>query len=101
VPVQGQTATSPKVIARTIERYKRGERVVALAKELGVSEAGVYLWIKAEKAQQLERLKRADMTPQAAEKADKRDLAVQIKELRAENTKLRNRLLELMLKYEL
>src|SRR5580693_214626 len=69
--------TPVKVIAKTIERYKKGERVVALAKELGVSEAAVYLWIKADKAKELERVKRAGITLQNAVKADKRDLALE------------------------
>jgi transposase-like protein len=99
VPAAGVTKFPSKVIAKTVERYKKGERVVALAKELKVSEAIVYRWIDQAKRADLERIGRQGMTPQAVEKADKRDLALQVKELKAENNKLRNRVLELMLKY--
>jgi transposase len=98
MPAAGVTATSQKVIAKTVERYKKGERVVALAKELGVSEAAVYLWIKADKDKELERIKAKGITPQNAAKADKRDLALENKALREENERLWNKVRELMLK---
>jgi predicted transcriptional regulator len=98
MPVQGETATPAKVIARTVERYKKGERVVALADELGVSQAAVYLWIKADKEEQLVRVKRAGITPENAAKADKRDLALENKALKEENARLWNKVRELMLK---
>jgi hypothetical protein len=98
MPAAGVTATPGKAIAKTIERYKKGERVVALANELGVSEAAVYLWIKADKEKELERVKRATLTPQNAAKADKRDLALENKALREENERLWSKVRELMLK---
>jgi predicted transcriptional regulator len=98
LPAAGVTATPAKVIAKTIERYKKGERVVALAKELGVSEAAVYIWIKSDRAKELERVKRAGITPQNAAKADKRDLALENKALREENERLWSKVRELMLK---
>src|ERR1700689_696088 len=88
MPAAGVTATPVKVIAKTIERYKKGERVVALAKEVGVSEAAVYLWIRADKDEELERVKKAALSPQNAAKADKRDLMLENKALREENERL-------------
>ncbi len=100
LPAPGVTKYPAKVIQKTVKRYREGgERVVALAVELGVSEAIVYRWIDQSKKADLDRIGKQGMTPKAVEKADKRDLALQVKELRAENTKLRNRVLELMLKY--
>jgi predicted transcriptional regulator len=98
MPVQGDTATPQKVIAKAVERYKKGERVVALADELGVSQAAVYLWIKADNDKELERVKRAGITPANAAKADKRDLALENKALKQENERLWNKVRELMLK---
>jgi len=59
-----------------------------LARELGVSEAAVYLWIKADKDKELDRVKSVEITPQSAAKADKRDFALENKALREENEKL-------------
>src|SRR5450631_145231 len=98
LPAAGVTATPAKVIAKTIDRYKKGERVVALAKELGVSEPAVYLWIRADKDKELARVKRAGITPYNAAKADKRDLALENKALREENERLWQKIRELMLK---
>jgi hypothetical protein len=98
MPAAGVTATPAKLIARTVDRYKKGERVAALAKELGVSEAAVYIWIKAERKQELERVKAKGITPQNAAKADKRDLALENKALRDENERLWAKVRELMLK---
>ena len=98
MPAAGVTATPVKVIAKTIERYKKGERVVPLAKELGVSEAAVYLWIRADKDKELERVKKAALSPQNAAKADKRDLMLENKALREENERLWSKVRELMLK---
>jgi transposase len=98
MPAAGVTATSQKVISKTVERYKKGDRVVGLAKELGVSEAAVYLWIKADKDKELERIKAKGITPQNAAKADKRDLALENRALRQENERLWAKVRELMLK---
>jgi transposase-like protein len=98
MPASGVTATPQKVIAKTIARYRDGERVAALAGELGVSEAAVYIWIQKDRQKQMERVKAKRITPQTAAKADKRDLALENKALREENEKLWNKIRELMLK---
>lgn len=98
MPAPGVTATPLKVIARTIERYKKGERVTALAEELGVSQAAVYIWIKAAGDRELDRIKAKGITPQNAAKADKRDLALENKALKQENDRLWAKVRELMLK---
>jgi len=98
MPAAGVTATPIKAIQKTVERYKKGARVAALAKELGVSEAAVYIWIKADRDKELERVKRVGLTPQNAAKADKRDLALENKALRDENERLWAKVRELMLK---
>jgi predicted transcriptional regulator len=98
MPAAGVTATSAKVISKTVERYKKGGRVAALAKELGVSEAAVYIWIKADRDAELERVKAKGITPANAVKAEKRDLALENKALREENERLWSKVRELMLK---
>lgn len=99
MPVAGETLTPVKAIHKAVERYKKGERVTALAKELGVSQAAVYLWIKADKGKELERVKAKGLTLQSASKADKRDLALENKALREENERLWSKVRELMLKH--
>ena len=99
MPVRGDTRYPAKVIQKALARYKNGERVVALAKELNVSEAAVYLWIKADKVKELERVKAKGITPQNAAKAEKRDLALENKALREENDRLWSKLRVLMLKH--
>jgi transposase-like protein len=98
MPAAGVTATPAKVIAKTVARYKGGGRVAALAKELGVSEAAVYIWIKADREEELERIKQKGITPANAAKADKRDLALENQALRDENERLWAKVRELMLK---
>jgi predicted transcriptional regulator len=98
MPAAGVTATPAKVIAKAVDRYKKGERVAALATELGVSEAAVYIWIKANKNRELERVKAKGITPANAIKAEKRDLALENQALREENERLWAKVKELMLK---
>src|SRR5579864_85901 len=98
MPAAGVTLTPVKDIQKAVERYKKGERVAALAKELGVSEAALYIWIKADRAKQLERVKAKGITPQTAAKAEKRDLALENKALRDENERLWAKVRELMFK---
>jgi len=99
MPAPGETATPAKVIAKTVERYKKREaKVVDLAEELGVSQAAVYLWIKADRDIELDRIKAKGITPQNAAKADKRDLALENKALKRENERLWAKVRELMLK---
>lgn len=99
MPAPGVTKVPQKVIAKTVERYKKKERVADLADELGVSVAAVYVWIKADEAKERERVKLAGITPQNADKAAKRDLALENKGLREENEKLWAKVRELMLKH--
>jgi transposase-like protein len=98
MPAAGVTATPAKVIAKTVDRYKKGERVAALAKALDVSEAAVYVWLKADRAREIERVKAKAITPQTAAKAEKLDLALDNKRLREENERLWAKVRELMLK---
>jgi hypothetical protein len=98
MPAKGVTKHPVKVIAKAVQRFKSGQRVAVLAKELRVSPAALYLWIKADKDQELARVKRQGITPQNAAKADKRDLALENKALKEENARLWNKVREYMLK---
>jgi hypothetical protein len=99
MPARSYTVTPARVIAKTIERYKRGERVIRLAAELGVCQQAVYQWIRADKKAQLERVRRAVLEPERAREADKTDLALENQALKDENQRLWAKLRELMFKY--
>jgi hypothetical protein len=58
----------------------------------------VYIWIKADRDAELERVKAKGISPQNAAKADKRDLALENKALREENERLWSKVRELTLK---
>ncbi len=99
MPVAGKTETSQHLIDKAVENYlKETESVQAISKRLRVCRATVYTWIKKVKKAKLEIIKKSGMTPAAVEKADKRDLALENESLKAEVKKLRDKVLDLMLK---
>jgi|SRR5579859_2384285 len=87
-------------IDRFVKRFLAGEQAVALAKEARVSKPGFYLWVAKYKRDLLEKSKRSGMNQHDAETADKRTLIIELEQLRAENRKLRDRVLDMMVKYE-
>jgi transposase len=96
MPRPGETLTPPHVIEKTLRRYRAGEPVSKLSKELKVSRAAVYLWINAERQEERERVKRLALTPEKAARADKVDLAIENERLKDELRRAEMKIIELM-----
>lgn len=89
-----------ETIDEAVKRHLEGkEQVTTLCKYYGVSKAGFYLWVTNYKNRVLEQSKRSGMTTEGIEKAERSELVVQVAQLQAENRKLRDRLVSLMMKY--
>ena len=98
MPTKGRTKKPQHVIDKYVKRYMAGEQATSLAKEAGVSKPGFYLWIQKHKQQILEQAKTAGMTPADAATADKRELLIELEQLRLENRKIREKLIAMMIK---
>ncbi len=98
MPTKGKTKKPQHVIDKYVKRYMAGEQATSLAKEAGVSKPGFYLWIQKHKQQILKQAKTAGMTPADAATADKRELLIELEQLRLENRKLREKVVAMMIK---
>jgi transposase-like protein len=91
--------TPQKIIAQVVKRHiEGGENAEALAKEFKVSRASVYGWVTKYKNEILARSRRAGMSPLDADRADKTELIAELEALKLENRKLRELVLNSMLK---
>ena len=82
------------------KRHLEGdELVVNLAKELKVSRQTFYSWIEAYKKQAMANIDRVGKSKCELEKIDKAQLIAQNEMLQTENRKLRDRLVNLMIKF--
>lgn len=89
-----------ETIDEAVKRHLEGkEQVTTLCKYYGVSKAGFYLWVKNYKDRVMAQSRRVGMSPEGLEKAERSELVVQVQTLQAENRKLRDRLVSLMMKY--
>lgn len=96
---KGRTKNTQEDIEQAVRRYlDKGESVGVLAKYYKVSQPAVYKWISAYKEAQVAKAKTAGMDGASIERATSRDAAFVIEELKKENRKLRDRLLDLMIK---
>jgi transposase-like protein len=86
------------VIDEALKRYLSGERAAALAKEYGISKAGIYLWLRKGKETMIENAKRADMSPRDKEAADMLRLRGELEEEKRINARLKNKLIDLMVR---
>lgn len=98
MPAKGKALRPQAVIDKYVKRYMNGEQATALAKEAGISKPGFYLWIQKHKQQIMEQSKTKDMSPKDADIANKRELLIELEQLRLENRKMREKLIALMLK---
>ena len=100
MPRKNEFKAAPKAIARAVKRHlEGGEPASALAEELGVSRATVYLWIGKYKQEVLSRSRPvAIKSPKDLKRADRSTLIAEIEALRDENRKLRDRLVSEMLR---
>jgi transposase-like protein len=100
MPRAGQTKHKPAVIEKAVKRHLEGDELVAdLAKELKVSRQTFYSWIEAYKKQAMANIDRVGKSKGELEKIDKVQLIAQNELLQTENRKLRDRLVDLMIKY--
>jgi transposase len=91
--------TPQKIITQVVKRHvEGGENAEALAKEFKVSRASVYGWVTKYKNEILAKSRRAGMAPVDADRADKTELIVAFEALKLENKRLRDRVIEMMLK---
>lgn len=94
----------PKVTARekqkAVERYMVKEATVKqLAKEHRVSEPAIYQWINQAKIEAAEAARVDHMTPKQLQQDSRINKDLQIKQLQDENSKLKTKLFELLLKH--
>lgn len=96
--MQKQKSKTPEAkIERAVERYLAGEPASSLAKEHRMSRQGFYLWIRAYKDARVNKAKYANMTAESIDKSQKVDLAIENAALKAEVTRLKQKLFEMML----
>jgi transposase-like protein len=100
MPRRGETTLSAAKIERAVKRHlEGGELVVSLSKEFKVSRQTFYNWLEAYKRQAVERIERKGVSKVELEKTAKADLIAQNEILHSENRKLRDRLVNLMIKH--
>jgi transposase len=81
-----------------VKRYMAGEPVETLIKDADRSRAAFYLWVNKYKTDMLEQSRRGEMSDKELEKVDKSKLIAQLQALKLENTKLRNKVVSLMIR---
>lgn len=86
------------VIDEAVKRHLAGEPVSTLAKHYKISRAGFYLWVAKAKQAMLAKASTVDMTPKEKELSDKRVLIAEIQALRLENRRLRELVLDGMIR---
>jgi transposase-like protein len=100
MPRKNETQTPQKAIDKFLKRhFEGGESVVALSKEYKISRATAYNWLNKHREKLLEQSRTADMTPAAIEKTARVSLIAENRMLKAENGKLKNKVMAMMLKY--
>ena len=85
-------------VSAAVARYLAGDSVTSLARQFGVSKPAVYLWIAKYKKDAIDKQRTADMSPADAAIADKQTLLIEIDALRAENRRLRDKVIASMIK---
>lgn len=100
MPIKNATKRPQHVIDEAVKRYMAGEQASTLAKYYKVSKPGLYLWIQKYKRELLEKSGKRDISPEDAELTEKRVLIAELQALKLENKKLRDRVVDMMVKYE-
>lgn len=99
MPRKNQTKRPAHVIEEAVKRHLAGESATVLSKYYKISKPGFYLWVQKYKDELLEKSKHQGMNPYDAEISDKRTLIAEIQALKQEVTKLRNRLVDNLVKH--
>lgn len=92
------TKTPQHVIDEAVKRHMAGESVRVLAKYYKISVPQFYNWIAAYKQELLEQAAKRDMSPKEAELVDKRVLIAENQAMKLELRKLRDKVINLMIK---
>lgn len=95
-----QATRSDKEIEKAVERYLKGENVNSLAKQYGISRAGLYLWIKKAREAATEKSRLDAIGVKGAETETRISKDLELKALREDNARLRKALFDLMIKYK-
>lgn len=99
MPRLNDTIRPQAEIDQAVKRFlNREASAVSLAKQYKISKAGFYLWVKKYKQGLLEASKRSGMTPASVEKSDKQTLIAEVQQLKLENRKLRDKVLDYMIR---
>jgi transposase len=99
MPIKNATKRPQHVIDEAVKRHvDNGEQAAVLAKLYKVSKAGFYLWVKKYKQDLLDKSKRSGMSQADAKTADKQALIIEVQALKLENRKLRDKVLDYMMK---
>lgn len=97
----GREITRPqKEIDKAVERYLKGEDVNSLARQYGISRAGMYLWIKRAKNAATAKQRLADIGEKGVESEKRISKDLELKALRDDNDRLRKALFEMMVKHK-
>lgn len=98
MPAKGNTKRPQHEIDAAVKRYLAGEPVSVLSKYYRVSRPGFYLWIAKYKEDLLKKASKENMSPKDAATSDKRVLMTENEALRAEVRKLRDKVIDMMVK---
>jgi transposase len=99
VPRKNESLTPQRKIDEFIKRHlEGGEGVRPLAKAYKISVATGYLWLQRHRQKMLDKSFAAEMSPAALEKVAKSALVAELRALKLENAKLRNKIVSLMIK---
>lgn len=98
MPAKGATKRPQHQIDEAVKRYLAGEPVTVLSKYYKISRPGFYLWVSKYKAEMLKKASQVNMTEADAKTADKRVLITENQALKAEVRKLRDKVLDMMIK---
>ena len=98
MPRRGETKIDPKRIEKAVKAHLEDDKPVAdIAAALKVTRQSVYTWVADYKDKIFKKAQIAGMTPDSIEKAERSEMLVMIAQLQAENRKLKDKLVEMMM----
>ena len=87
-----------KKVEKAVKAHLEANKPVAdIAAELKVTRQSVYTWVADYKDKIFKKAQNAGMTPEGLEKAERSEMLVMIAQLQAENRKLKDKLVEMMM----
>jgi transposase len=98
MPAKNATKRPQHVIDEAVKRFMAGESAHVLAKYYKVSRPGLYNWVHKYKLESLANAERKDMSPDQLKQIDRQQLVAENMALKEENSKLRHKVVALMIK---